>query len=367
MIKNGYYYPNLIWEHKLHKDEKTGEYKGDCAYLFIEGNRRAGKSVGVGIYALKDYFKYGYQTALVRRYLKDFEDKKKQAMENFWKKAWFTCLKYGYIEGLEEHKLSFDGHIAYIDDKIFSYPVALNLYNDYKNNMFENVHTIIYDEFVTEQATRLKDEVFAMFNIYDTIARSREDALQTTSVIFISNVISNANDFHAELGIDKELRSDTKKLIRPQYGYMVEIVNNEVAAAEIENSVIAKVMGKSETGRRYLGYSQGNEGKDDDSFIDSKGLKGKSYYMCNFTFDKKIYGLRYFPESGKFYFSDTDIDKSFPQNYACTKDDHTMNTTLITQILRQSLKKYQIYYASGLLWFNSQRAKKVFLELFRYL
>lgn len=366
MIKNGYYYPTLAWEHKLHKDEKTGEYKGDCAYIFIEGNRRAGKSVGVGIYALKDYFKYGYQTALVRRFLKDFEDKKKQAMENFWKKAWFTCLKYGYIEGLESHELTFDGHVAYIDGQIFCYPVALNLYNDYKNNMFENVHTIIYDEFVTEQATRLKDEVFAMFNIYDTIARSRDDALQTTSVIFISNIISNANDFHAELGIDRELRSDTKKLLRPDKGYMVEIVNNQVAAAEIEESVIAKVMRASDTGKRYLGYSQGNEGKDDDSFIEPK-LKGKSMYICNFTFDKKIYSLRYYTESGKYFFADTDIDKGFPANYACTKDDHTINTTLINRILRQSLKRYQDYYASGLLWFNSQRAKKVFLELFRYL
>ena len=70
MIKDGYYYPDLIWKHKLHKDEKTGEFVGDCAFCFIEGNRRAGKSVGVGIYALQDYFKYGYQTALVRRYLR---------------------------------------------------------------------------------------------------------------------------------------------------------------------------------------------------------------------------------------------------------------------------------------------------------
>ena len=366
MIKNGYYYPDLIWEHKLHKDENTGEYKGDCAYLFIEGNRRAGKSVGVGIYALKDFFKYGYKTALVRRYLKDFEDKKKQAMENFWKKAWFTCLKYGYIEDLDKHEMTFDGHIMYIDGVVFCYPVALNLYNDYKNNMFENVHTIIYDEFVTEQSTRLKDEVFAMFNIYDTIARSRDDALKTTSVIFISNVISNANDFHAELGIDRELRTDTKKLIRPQYGYMVEIVNNKTASDEMNDSVIARVMGKSETGRRYLGYSQNNESKDDDSFILTKP-KGKFYYMFNITYDKKVYGMRYFPEHGAFYFSDCDVDKTFPQNYACTKDDHTVNTTLITSILRPQLKKYQVYYASGLLWFNSQRAKRVFLELFRYL
>ena len=56
MIKNGYYYPDWIWKHKLHKNEETGEYEGECTYCFIEGNRRAGKTVGVGIYTLNDFF-----------------------------------------------------------------------------------------------------------------------------------------------------------------------------------------------------------------------------------------------------------------------------------------------------------------------
>ena len=361
MIKNGYYYPDWIWKNKLHKNEETGEYEGNCVYNFIEGNRRAGKSVGVGIYALQDFFRYGYKCVLLRRFLKDFENSNKPAMENFWSKSWPFCPE------AEGHELSFDGHAAYIDGVLFCYPVAINLFNEYKNSNFDNVHTIIYDEFMTEQGSRLKGEVFAVYNLYDTIARGRDDALQTTSVVFISNVVSSVNDFHTEFGIDRELRRDTKRLYRPEQGYCLEVVKNEIVADAMTSSPIGRLMASGKTGREYLGYAQDNQFKDNRDFVKKLSTQGEMY-LYNITHEGKMYAVRFLPSLGYYYITDTAVNKEWIRNYALTTDDHTVNTIVITAgPLKNSMKILKNAYNSGQLYFNSMRAKQMFADIYRYL
>lgn len=360
MIKDGYYYPDWIWKNKLHKNETTGEYCGSCVYNFIEGNRRAGKSVGVGIYALQDFFRYGYKTVLLRRYLKDFENASKPAMENFWTKSW------GFCPEAEGHELTFEGHTAYIDGVIFSYPVAINLFNEYKNSNFDNVHTIIYDEYMTEQGTRLKGEVSALYNLYDTIARGRNDALLTTSVIFISNVVTAVNDFHVELGIDREIRKDTKRILRSEKGYCLEIVKNETVADGVLQSPIGRLMASGSMGRDYLGYSQGNQFKDNNDFVEKLTIS-KGVYLYNLIHEGKYYSVRLLPDMGLYYITDNAVNLQFPRCYAVTKDDHTVNTVIISGPLKHTMKQLKEAYNSGVLRFNSMRSKNMFLDIYRYL
>lgn len=360
MIKNGYYYPDWIWKNKLHKNETTGEYEGSCVFNFIEGNRRAGKSVGVGIYSLNDYFDYGYKCVLLRRFLKDFENSSKPAMENFWTKSWNFCEKAA------GHELTFEGHSAYIDGDLFCYPVAINLFNDYKNSNFDNVHTIIYDEYMTEQGTRLKGEVSAVYNLYDTIARGRDDALETTSVIFISNVVTAVNDFHLELGIDREIRKDTKRIFRPEKGYCLEIVKNETVAESISKSPIGRLMASGAAGRDYLGYSQDNVFKDNNAFVGKVNLKG-SVYLYNLIHEGKYYSVHLMPEKGLYYMTDKNINTQFPRCYAVTKDDHTINSVIVSGPLKGTLKQLKDAFNSGVLRFDTLRAKSVFMDLYRYI
>ena len=104
----------------------------------------------------------------------------------------------------------------------------------------------------------MPNEVSAIYNIYDTVARGRDDALKTTSVIFISNVITEASDFHVELNIDREMRADTKRLFRPEKGYCLEKVDNEAVVDKVNASPFAKLLNAGEEGKAYLGYSQAN-------------------------------------------------------------------------------------------------------------
>lgn len=362
MIKGGYYYPDWIQKNKLHKNEDTGEYEGTCVFCFIEGNRRAGKTVGVGLYCLDDYFKYGYKTAIIRRYIKDFEDSKKLAMENFQNKVQDIYIKIHPEH--EKDKLTYSSHHAYINGKLFSYPIDINHYNDHKTKAFDNVHTLIYDEFVSEDGSRMPNEVSAIYNIYDTVARGRDDALKTTSVIFISNVITEASDFHIELNIDREMRADTKRLFRPEKGYCLEKVDNEAVVDKVNASPFAKLLNAGEEGKAYLGYSQANMQKDDNSFVDSK-IKCIEY-LYNFQIEGKIYAMK-ISNDGKYYMTDNGVQKNFPKTYACTKDDHTVNTFLITVANRNIFKTVKTAYSRGLLYFNSQRTKNAFMSIYRFL
>lgn len=380
MIKNGHYYCDYIWKNTLHKIEATGEYKGDCALGFIVGNRRGGKSVTVGIFGIADFLLYGYQNVLIRRYKDDFV--KKKAMEKFWLKGfpWLkefpeivrSDIKLQEIYPLElvenfnwnDHTIDFTDGKCLIDGRDMCFPCALNMYNDFKNENFFNVHKMIYDEFVAEDGSRLNNEVFALFNVYDTAARGREDALKTTSVIFISNSITNTNDFYTELGIDKELRADTKRLHRPQKGYCLENVMNKEAADEMASSAIAAAM-QGPIGQRYLGYSQNNEVKDDESFVER--LDGNMRYIMNFRYEQKTYALKYDFTHQLYYFTDDGIDNGFKLTYALTRDDHTLDTVLITSKLRMRLQAVKASYGCGNMRFNSMRSKAIFLELYRFI
>lgn len=386
MIKNGFYYPDYLWKNTNHFNEISGKSEGECMHGFAVGNRRAGKSVGVGIFAFADFLLFGYQTALIRRYKDDFQ--KKKAMEKFWLKSWpyvheFPNIVKGDVKlqeiyplelvenfDWENHTLEFVDNHAIVDGKPFSFPCALNKYNDFKQDNFSNVHKLIYDEFVPEKDTeRLKDEVEAMYNVFDTAARGREGALDTTAIIYISNSITNVNDFYVELGIDRELRYDaegnleTKRLYRPEHGYVWEGVNNEVASEEMLNSKAARGM-RGTIGQKYLNYSQGNMIKDDESFVER--MDGDFRYLMNFRYDNKLYALKLHLDDGNYYFTDQGIDKK-RETIALQREDHTLNTVLISTFLRERLGIVKSFYGIGRMRFNSMRSKKIFIEMYRYL
>ena len=384
MILDGYFYPVDQWLDKIHKVESTGEYEGFSVDNYIVGNRQGGKTVGVGIMSIGDYLCYGYKSVLVRRFEKHFRDAQKPAMESFWLKAWphkaeFKELvhKVPKLQKLypleivdaidwDAHQIEFkEGHRAFIDGELFCYPASLNLFDDYKQADYFNVHNILYDEFVSENGERLSNEVEALNNLYDSFARNRDDALETTAIIYMSNSITDANQFFTEMGIDREIRKDTKKLKRPEKAYTYEKVFNQVAADKVANSAFGKKLMAGPRGRDYLGYSQGNEVKDDTSFVQT--LKGDFHYIVNFRIDGKVYALKQHTDTRLFYFTDDKVDKNFHTCFALTMDDHTQGTFLINLEVRKHFAIYKSYYQSGYMRFNSMRSKNVFMEVYRYL
>lgn len=360
MIKNGYYYPNWIWKNKIHKNEESGEYEGSCVMCFIVGNREAGKTVGVGIYALNDFFKYKYKCALVRRYKDQFKEEK-TSMKAFWNKC------YEFCELANGHEITYKNNNAYIDGELFCYPISLSDVDNIKNESFDNVRTIIFDEFISESKKEVKkdgmNEFSIMLNIYETIARKREDALKTTSIIFISNSISKRNIYFEELGIDKELQENTKRILMKEKAYCVEIVNNPFATDKVVSSPLYKILSNTRTGRQYFGYSQDNRFKDNDDFIIKLKDKDRKY-LNTFVYNGKKFSLSFMPNRGIWYISES-YDPSFPYKIALTKDDHTMSTSLINGLYKKSLKSIKEIYENGELFFENGNCKKMWEDVYK--
>ena len=382
MIKNGFYYPDWIWKNKIHKNETTLKYEGSSALCFAVGNRKAGKSVGIGIFALADFLCYGYKTVLMRRFIKNFEDSKKPAMENFWNKSLPFISEFPKIVRADSNllklypesvldsvdwdnvKIEYKGHTAFINDVLFSYPVAINMFSDFKNNNFDDVHTIIYDEFVAEDGNKLSGEVTAVYNLYDTIARGRDDALKTTSIIFISNAITFANDFFTELGIDRLIRKDTKRLLRKDRAWCLEIIYNEIVADTMKTSAIGKAMMSGDAGKAYLGYSQNNTTKDNSDFI-VPSIKGNSRPTFNIRFQNRVFSFEFFDLEGVYFMTDEHTNNTI--TIALLKEDQGKNTILNTLSTSNVLKNYKTFYSFGKMRFNSQRTKNAFIEMYKYL
>lgn len=370
MILNGHYYPDWIWNNTIHKNEHTGEYEGDAAFAIIEGNRLGGKTVGVGVYCIKDFFDYGYKCCYVARYKDNIEDSKILPLESFWSKAWrFVNSDKMRVPDIDEHRLTFKGHYAYIDDILFCYPAALSVSGKTKNADFDNVHKIIFDEYLDEDGRELPNEVESIYRLYDTIARGRDDALQTTSMILISNCVDKASSFKHDLGIDLECREDTKRLNRgAEKGWIYERIYNKAVTEQYNNSAVARAQRQGDIGQAYSGYAQGNKFKNNEDFVSFKKPKGKGSYLYNITYNNVTYSLKYYERAGVIYMCDTDVDEDYPVNYALTKEDHTINTSLIiNHDIKLKLDQLKIHFSNGNLQFNNLKTKKVFLEIYKTL
>lgn len=370
MIKNGHFYPDWEWKNLIHYNEEKEEYEGEAAFAVIEGNRFGGKSVGVGVYALADYFNYGYRCCFVTRYKDDMEDSKILPLESFWKKAWrFINSDEERVPEIEKHELSFKGHYAYIDGKLFCYPASLSVSGKTKTADFDNVRKIIFDEYVSEDNRELNDEVTCIYRLYDTIARGRDDALKTTSMIFISNCITKASTLKEELGISREVRPDTKRIDRgEEKGWIYERITNKAVSEEYNKSAIAKAQRCGDIGQAYSGYAQDNEFKDNENFVQVKPPKGNYTYMCNITYQGNVYAIKYYRKENKYYFTDKGVNEEFIYNYAMTKEDHSFNTSLILdKNIRDRLVQYKLHFGVGDFLFSSLKCKSVFMDIYKYL
>ena len=401
MILNGYFYPDKQWLACPHRIEPsggyeedgftgeevfTGEYDGEITAHFIQGNRKAGKTVGVGIFLIADFLLYGYQSVLIRRYMNDFNSDK--AMETFFMKAWpyrsefpKVVAKHPKLQKLyplelvknfdwDNHEIDFKNNQCLIDNKVACYPAVLygkgpTAFKEM--GPFTNVHKVIYDEFIPEKdAPSIQDEIRKWAIIYETCARGRRDALKTIGALFISNTVTDDHIWAKEYVFKETMRKDDHFFVtNKKRCYTIEKVHNTAVSEEMEESSFARFLRGSVQGSAYLDYSQSNITQDDKSFVER--LPGDMRYLFNIKYNDSIYAMKYDVFNSLYYFTDEGVDKEFKNAYAVTRDDHSLNTTLITSILRKRMLGIKLAYGSGQMRFNSIISKNVFMDIYPFI
>lgn len=401
MILNKYFYPDKQWLNAPHRVEPsgtyeidefteqkifTGEYEGDILAHFIQGNRKAGKTVGVGIFLIADFLLYGYQSVLLRRYISDFE--KDKAMETFWMKSWPYRSEFPKVvakhPGLQKlyplelvrnfdwlnHEIVFKNNQAIVDGKIMCYPATLYGKGPtaFKEaGPFVDIHKIIYDEFIPEKdAPVIQGEVRKWAIIAETAARGRADALQTFGAIFISNAVTDDHQWAKEYDFKHTAKKDSHFFVKnPEKGFTLEKVENSAVSQEMEESALGTFLRGSTTGQAYLDYSQSNITQDDVTFVEK--LTGDMRYLFNIKYEDSIYAMKFDLKTGLYYFTDEGVDKEFKNSYACTREDHSLDTVLITTTLRKRMLAIKLAYGSGQMRFADIMSKNVFMDIYTLL
>ena len=112
---------------------------------FIITERGLGKSYGAKKFVAKRFINKGKQFVYLRRYKTEL----KQAMMKNGNPLFFKQIEND--EELKGHTFSNKNDTMYIDDKLCGFAMPLSIANILKSSTYDNVDTIIFDEFLIDK------------------------------------------------------------------------------------------------------------------------------------------------------------------------------------------------------------------------
>lgn len=360
MIRNGYYYPREMYKDLKHRE--GGEIVGKAQMGICFGNRTAGKTVGHGIQMIENFNRRGESFMLLAR--TDVQLRDGYLEKWFRNKILNVRDEDGIIERfLSEHEISFTSKEAKVDGEVMAYCEAISMSHVVKDTgAYINCTTIIMDESVQIGERILiinrKPALQRIFEIAQTVARGRKDAINDTNIVFIANVSDRDNWLFNELDINSFVREDTKYTC--QRGIVVEVVMNENAKNEVAQSTLGQIMMNSVSGRAYYEAAQENKYQDNKAFVMKIGLDF-SRLIVQLGATGRYLGV--FALSDRFHIALVDKDSRSPV-VTCEVNMHVEDTKL--ELFGGWGELLSRQYESGNCTFQTLEAKGMFLEYIKY-
>lgn len=314
-------------------------------FNFLLGNRGTGKSFYWKRYLVRKFLKDRKQFIYVRRYKSDLEKVIPTLFDDIMPK-------------FKDIAIEVKGTTVEINGELAGYCISVSEFIKYKSTSFQEVDTIMFDEFLPEDGRYIggKDKITLepelCLNFYQSVARGynrpiRDDVL----FIFISNSVTINNPYFYYFKIDKLLNYDTKFL--KGSGFNVEINRNVSIATEIENSKFGDLI----KGSKYSEYALGNE-----FYLDTKDfiedVDGNKRYLFTFIYETMKFGL-WKNNNGMYYLTDK-VDINCKNIYTLSSKDHQDGAILINKLNTYIFKQLRSAYAYGMIRFSNQRCKNFF-------
>ena len=313
-----------------------------------------GKSFGAKELVTDEFLKKRSQFLYLRRYdneLKEIFEKTKG------QKDFFNDIKK--LDKYKEVELKAENRKFYCNGEVFGYAKRFTEAQDLKSSVYENVKTIIIDEYPIEDRRHkhyLANEGMVLLGIIDSVARNRNDV----KIIILGNAVNDLeftplfSFFNLSLPYNKEVKLFHDGTIAVQF------CKNEEFRKERENTLV----GRLAKGTAYFDYALQNKivNKNND-FIEKK--KGSSKFSFAFVYNGETYGVWNDYHEGKIFVS-SDYDKYSPFVFSITLKDHTPNTMMIN-----SLKKYNFWktflenFNLGNVYYENQKIKHETYEVIR--
>ena len=171
-------------------------------YRLILGQRSNGKTYSVCKHIVEDYFNEGKRGAYIRRYEESITPKNLQSLFNphlqlIWELSEHKWNSIFY-RAKEFHLCAIDseGKIIAKDDTAFCITAAINTSENTKGEDRGEVHTIVFDEFMTRSGY-LNNEFVRFMNLLSTLIRDRENVV----VYMLANTVNKYCPYFAEMGL----------------------------------------------------------------------------------------------------------------------------------------------------------------------
>lgn len=237
-----------------------------------------GKSYGSKKFVAKRFIKKHKQFVYLRRYKTEL----KQAMMKNGIPVFFDQIKND--PDLKGHTFSNKNDTMYIDNQLCGFAMPLSIANILKSSSYEDVDTIIFDEFLIDKGNYhyLQNEVVQLLDVIETVARLRD-----IRVIFLGNAISITNPYFTFFNLSLPYNSEVNIAKRDNQG------NPLIIVYYAKNQAYRDVKKQSRFGQLINGTDYGNYAIDNEFLRDSKAFIKKKTKNCRFYFILVINGKHY--------------------------------------------------------------------------
>lgn len=167
-------------------------------YKIIFGERSNGKSYAVNKRIIDNFFNDGGQCVIMKRFEEDMKSKICSTvfspLEQYILEKYDHKIKFYQGKWLLYHKDS-EGKLS--ECLTLGYALAINTCDRLKMSQYPNVTTISFEEFMSQTATYLQDELNLFLNVVSTIVRNRTNV----QVYLLGNAISKSSPYATALNI----------------------------------------------------------------------------------------------------------------------------------------------------------------------
>ena len=310
----------------------------------VLSNRGGGKTFHMTRWGIDDFKKSKRQCVWVRRYQTEIDE---------------MLLNGKFFDAVREYypndELTIDGNLGKVNGEVAFYFIALSTSRQLKSNNYPFVNKIVFDEFIIDKGrvAYLKNEVEVFLDLYETVARTRDNV----RAVLLANSITIVNPYFLFWNI----KPDTEKRFTVSGQVCVELFTDADFVAAKQKSRFGQLV----KGTRYSAYAIDNKWLlDTDTFIEQKTKDAE--FMLGMKYNGIMYGFWVDYRVGLIYVN-KQYDPSSYSLFCLQKDDHEANLLLIKG-LNDSKRIQRIVFAfrNGLLRFSDMQVKNQFYEFIGY-
>ena len=311
-------------------------------FNFLIGERGVGKTFSSKKFVISKFLKKKEKFIYLRRYKTEIDTAKK---------SFFNDVAHLF----KDVNFSQKGNNFFINDEVCGYALPLSTANILKSVCYDDVTTIIFDEFIIDKGCYhyLSDEVKTFLEFCETVFRLRDNV----RVLFLANAITQTNPYFLYFNLTMPTNTDIK-LFRDNL-ILLQLMKND----EYRNKKKLSRFGRLIDNTVYGDYAINNDFlRDSNDFIESK--KGNCTFSFAFIFKNETFGVWINFELGKMFIS-SHYDKNSPYIFTTTLENHKPNTLLL-----KSAKQYKCWanllkqFKIGNVYFESIKIKNIVYELF---